>query len=344
MSRRSSSNSQLPLIEQPAQCIGSLKRLALDRPSVNHVHAREQSSRTSNASSRSARRAKILLMPEVQVGGARTPNASPLGRVQQLLRPKAARCRAKSSLVVDVRHGAGTADIAVSRWSPLQACPGRTRSALKQGPSCCVRRVRARHDLFERDARKPLDDIHHGRARFQILEGAATARASPGRPRLRSHARDPAPPRDRTTSQSCDPCHVLHGASGTWCSAAVGSARDVPHVLSTADPVGRHLARCSCEDEDDRDSTRSLPPGACLRSRPRDRRYHGVPASAARRRGLETYVLGLSGGVDSACAAALAARAVGPERLVTVKMPSQTSSPESRLDAEAVEEALGVPS
>lgn len=58
---------------------------------------------------------------------------------------------------------------------------------------------------------------------------------------------------------------------------------------------------------------------------------------------LATYVLGLSGGVDSACAAALAARAVGPERLVTVKMPSRTSSPESRLDAEAVEEALGVP-
>ena len=58
---------------------------------------------------------------------------------------------------------------------------------------------------------------------------------------------------------------------------------------------------------------------------------------------LETYVLGLSGGVDSACSAALAARAVGPERLVTVKMPSRASSPESRSDAEAVEEALGVP-
>ncbi|MGE3910451.1 MAG: hypothetical protein AB7K36_13915, partial [Chloroflexota bacterium] len=46
--------------------------------------------------------------------------------------------------------------------------------------------------------------------------------------------------------------------------------------------------------------------------------------------GLETYVLGLSGGVDSACAAALAVRAVGPERLVTVKMPSRTSSLASR--------------
>lgn len=59
--------------------------------------------------------------------------------------------------------------------------------------------------------------------------------------------------------------------------------------------------------------------------------------------GLACYVLGLSGGVDSACSAALAARAVGPDRLVTVKMPSRTSSPASQADAEAVEEALGIP-
>ena len=59
--------------------------------------------------------------------------------------------------------------------------------------------------------------------------------------------------------------------------------------------------------------------------------------------GLDTYVLGLSGGVDSACAAALAVRAVGPERLLTVKIPAPTSSPASQADAEAVEEALGLP-
>jgi NAD+ synthase len=58
---------------------------------------------------------------------------------------------------------------------------------------------------------------------------------------------------------------------------------------------------------------------------------------------LDTYVLGLSGGVDSACAAALAVRAIGPERLVTVKIPAPTSSPSSRADAEAVEDVLGIP-
>lgn len=59
--------------------------------------------------------------------------------------------------------------------------------------------------------------------------------------------------------------------------------------------------------------------------------------------GLDTYVLGLSGGIDSACAAALAVRAVGPERLLTVKLPSPTSSPASQTDAEVVEVALGLP-
>lgn len=91
------------------------------------------------------------------------------------------------------------------------------------------------------------------------------------------------------------------------------------------------------------DSTRSLPPELAF---DHERATDDIVAFLRRRldaAGLETYVLGLSGGVDSACAAALAARAVGPERLVTVKMPSRTSSPEGRLDAEAVEDALGVP-
>ena len=89
--------------------------------------------------------------------------------------------------------------------------------------------------------------------------------------------------------------------------------------------------------------TRSLPPELAF---DHERATNEIVAFLRRRleaANLETYVLGLSGGVDSACAAALAARAVGPERLVTVKMPSRTSSPASKADAEAVDEALGVP-
>lgn len=58
--------------------------------------------------------------------------------------------------------------------------------------------------------------------------------------------------------------------------------------------------------------------------------------------GLEGLVVGLSGGVDSALACALAVRALGPERILAVKMPYRTSSPESEADANRVIEGLGV--
>lgn len=45
--------------------------------------------------------------------------------------------------------------------------------------------------------------------------------------------------------------------------------------------------------------------------------------------GLNGYVVGLSGGIDSAVSAALAVRAVGPEQLLGVMMPYRSSAPES---------------
>ncbi len=59
--------------------------------------------------------------------------------------------------------------------------------------------------------------------------------------------------------------------------------------------------------------------------------------------GASCYVLGLSGGVDSSTVAALAARAVGPERVVALVMPDSTSTPREDLeDAEMLARALGV--
>ena len=59
------------------------------------------------------------------------------------------------------------------------------------------------------------------------------------------------------------------------------------------------------------------------------------------RRGLRKAVIGLSGGVDSAVVAFLAARALGPENVHCIRMPYVTSSPDSLEDARAVVEALG---
>jgi len=57
--------------------------------------------------------------------------------------------------------------------------------------------------------------------------------------------------------------------------------------------------------------------------------------------GFSRLVIGLSGGVDSATVAFLAARAIGPENLLAVRMPYRTSSEASETDALRVVTALG---
>jgi NAD+ synthase len=57
--------------------------------------------------------------------------------------------------------------------------------------------------------------------------------------------------------------------------------------------------------------------------------------------GFERLVVGLSGGVDSATVAFLAARAMGAENLLAVRMPYRTSSAASETDAMRVVTALG---
>lgn len=57
---------------------------------------------------------------------------------------------------------------------------------------------------------------------------------------------------------------------------------------------------------------------------------------------IQKVVIGLSGGVDSALTAAVAADALGPENVIGVRMPSRYTSPESLEDAGLVAEALGM--
>ena len=62
-----------------------------------------------------------------------------------------------------------------------------------------------------------------------------------------------------------------------------------------------------------------------------------------RKNGFPGVVLGLSGGIDSALTAALAADALGPETVRCVLLPSQYTSAESLEDAEACATLLGAP-
>ncbi len=60
------------------------------------------------------------------------------------------------------------------------------------------------------------------------------------------------------------------------------------------------------------------------------------------RRGFTTAVIGLSGGVDSAVTTYLAARALGPENVLAVRMPYRSSSADSLAHAQLVIDALGI--
>lgn len=61
-----------------------------------------------------------------------------------------------------------------------------------------------------------------------------------------------------------------------------------------------------------------------------------------RKNGFRTVILGLSGGIDSAVCAAIAADALGPENVFGVSMPSRYSSDHSRSDADDLADRIGL--
>ncbi len=62
------------------------------------------------------------------------------------------------------------------------------------------------------------------------------------------------------------------------------------------------------------------------------------------RRGFQKAVVGISGGVDSAVVATLAARALGKQNVVGIRMPYRTSSPDSLAHAQLLIGAIGIES
>ncbi|ADI15287.1 NAD+ synthetase [Truepera radiovictrix DSM 17093] len=62
-----------------------------------------------------------------------------------------------------------------------------------------------------------------------------------------------------------------------------------------------------------------------------------------RRKGFDRVVVPLSGGIDSAVTAYLAARAFGPENVHALRLPYRASDPDSLAHAQLVVDALGLP-
>src|SRR5579885_860827 len=75
-----------------------------------------------------------------------------------------------------------------------------------------------------------------------------------------------------------------------------------------------------------------------------ERLLTGFIQNEVRKVGFERVVVGLSGGIDSALSAFLAAKALGPQNVLAVMMPYRTGGPESLADARAVVDKLGIQS
>ena len=113
------------------------------------------------------------------------------------------------------------------------------------------------------------------------------------------------------------------------------------------DPVGRETLTLAAYAEDyallDPFAATPRPPAAAVSEAEDLRRALVMGLSAyARKCRLETALVGLSGGVDSAVVACLAADALGPKNVLGVAMPGPFSAPESERDARALSTALGI--
>jgi NAD+ synthetase len=114
-----------------------------------------------------------------------------------------------------------------------------------------------------------------------------------------------------------------------------------------ADVVGRLVARARAFEEDlvVLDLDRPPAPLADEAAEPAEQIYRALVLGTrdyTRKCGFRQVVIGLSGGIDSALVACIAAEALGPENVTGMAMPSMYSSPSALADAEALARNLGV--
>ncbi len=139
------------------------------------------------------------------------------------------------------------------------------------------------------------------------------------------------------------------GCPAVYCNAVGGNDELIFDGRSLAvDSEGRILAACAAFREDAavvdiERPERSIDP---TYERPEIEDIHDALVLGLRdyvgKSGFERAIVGLSGGIDSAVTAALAAEALGPENVTGVTLPSRISSPHSTEDSRTLAANLGI--
>jgi NAD+ synthase (glutamine-hydrolysing) len=122
------------------------------------------------------------------------------------------------------------------------------------------------------------------------------------------------------------------------------------------DSTGRLVAKAKAFDDDlliadvreDAEGVKMTPtqPAAVQPADTIEEVYHALVLATRdylNKNGFKQAILGISGGIDSAVTAAIAAAALGPENVQCVTMPSRFNSPETIADSKLVADNLGCP-
>ncbi|MCU1514263.1 MAG: synthetase [Microbacteriaceae bacterium] len=117
--------------------------------------------------------------------------------------------------------------------------------------------------------------------------------------------------------------------------------------VAAASDVGlpENVARVELDASDDGVSTPALQPDIAVLPDDRQQLWNALVLGLrdyVGKNGFRSVILGLSGGIDSAVCAAIAADAIGADRVWGVSMPSKYSSGHSRSDADDLAENIGL--
>ena len=187
--------------------------------------------------------------------------------------------------------------------------------------------VRARGPLWEEAlvvVQMDLDDVTRARADMPLISDLET---------MAPHLREAMARVDGATP------HILSYDG----MAAIASSMDLP-AGSSASSVATRPADAAAEVPVIQVALASGPPTLDIDPALVEEWLVHFLRDEMRRRGFERAVVGVSGGVDSAVTAYLAARALGAQNVIGVRLPYRTSSAESLAHAQLVIDALGIAS